>query len=171
MTRNEFLEEVNWFDDLLNFDSELGLYICDDIYDQDTMNDYVNEHLYDLVDDCDGWEWLRDYLDNIPNGADYYILDDYGEWSEAGDYEFTRRKEEILDYCDDHDLWDEEDDEEELEETTGAEEEVDENELPAFAYADNDECDSEEDTASCSLTDLFTDSIVSLKDINEAMVI
>lgn len=172
MTRSEFIEGVTWFEDLIAFDSELGVYLCDDIYDRDTMDDYINESLHDLVSECGGWEELRDYLYNIPEGSDYYIRDDYGEWSEAGDYEFDLRKEEILEYCDDHDLWDEEDDEEELAEATDSEEEVDEEPLPAFAYPpDSNGDDAEEDTVLCSLEDLFVDSVVSLKNISESVTI
>lgn len=93
------------------YDNDCG--ICDDIYDDESKDDYINEHLSDMADDADSWQSLYRTLDDIPTGYDYYRLDDYGEFNGLGDDDFEDYKDEVLEWMDDNEYWDEDEDDEE----------------------------------------------------------
>lgn len=113
MTRQEFLDNVCDFSELRNFcyDNDCG--ICDDIYDDESKDDYINEHLSDMADDADDWQSLYRTLDDIPTGYDYYRLDDYGEFNGLDDDDFEDYKDEVLEWMDNNEYWDEDEDDEE----------------------------------------------------------
>ena len=113
MTRQEFLDDVCDFSELRDFcyDNDCG--ICDDIYDDESKDDYINEHLSDMVDDADDWQSLYRTLGDIPTGYDYYRLDDYGDFNGLCDDDFEDYKDEVLEWMDDNEYWDEDEDDEE----------------------------------------------------------
>lgn len=110
MTRQEFLDDVCDFSELREFcyDNDCG--ICDDIYDDESKDDYINEHLSDMADD---WRSLYRILDDIPTGYDYYRLDDYGDFNGLDDDDFEDYKDEVLEWMDNNEYWDEDEDDEE----------------------------------------------------------
>lgn len=113
MTRQEFLDDVYDFSGLMDFcyDNDCG--ICDDVYDDETKDAYINEHLSGMVDGADGWQSLYRALDDIPTGYDYYRLDDYGGFNGLGDDDFEDYKSDVLEWMDDNEYWDEDEDDEE----------------------------------------------------------
>lgn len=113
MTRQEFLDDVCDFSELRDFcyDNDCG--ICDDIYDDESKDDYINEHLSDMADDADSWQSLYRTLDDIPTGYDYYRLDDYGEFNGLDDDDFEDYKNDVLEWMDDNEYWDEDEEDEE----------------------------------------------------------
>lgn len=114
MTRQEFLDDVYDFRELMDFcyDNDCG--ICDDIYDDESKDEYINEHLSDMADNADDWQSLYRTLDDIPTGYDYYRLDDYDDFNGLDDDDFDDYKNDVLEWMDDNEYWDEgEDDEEE----------------------------------------------------------
>lgn len=137
MTRNEFIDSVDRWHELVNFCYDEGCYICDDIYSEDTRDDFINEELVDLARDSDSWQDLLRNLQNVPDGYDYYERDDYGDWYGLNDYnDFDRYKNDVLEWMDERDAWDEDDDEEEyIEPTSYAEDETPIDEEP-IAIAD-----------------------------------
>lgn len=111
MTRNEFLENVTWWGDLKEFCSDEGCDICDDIYDEEDRDEYINECLVDWARN-DTWQELFDRLRDIPDGYDYYRDDEYNGWVGADDSDFDQYKDDVLDWADDHEVWDDDEDEE-----------------------------------------------------------
>lgn len=113
MTRQEFLDDVCDFSELRDFcyDNDCG--ICDDVYDDESKDDYINEHFSDMADDADGWQSLYRTLDDIPTGYDYYRLDDYGDFNGLDDDDFEDYKNDVLEWMDDNEYWDEDEDDEE----------------------------------------------------------
>lgn len=113
MTRQEFLDNINDWDDLLGFCRDEECSICDDIYDEDDMDNYINEHLVDMASDARNWYSFRDDLSSIPTGYDYYLYNSWFDWDGLTDDDFEDYKSEVCDWMDDGGYWDEEDDEEE----------------------------------------------------------
>ncbi len=106
MNRQEFVDDVIGWIDLLDFCYEKDIRVCDHIYSEESFDDYVNGELGERARD-ENWEDVRSWLNELPNGYDYYIKDDYDDWFPADDGEFVSLKEEVLDYMDGNDLWDE----------------------------------------------------------------
>ena len=79
MTRNEFLDTVNDWYELIEFCNDVGCSYCDDVYSEESMNDDINERLTDWAQECT-WQELYSRLDDIPSGYDYYRCNDYGDW-------------------------------------------------------------------------------------------
>lgn len=113
MTRQEFLDDVYDFRELMDFcyDNDCG--ICDDIYDDESKDEYINEHLSDMADNADDWQSLYRTLDDIPTGYDYYRLDDYDDFNGLDDDDFDDYKNDVLEWMDDNEYWDEDEDDEE----------------------------------------------------------
>lgn len=156
MTREEFIEDVRSWNDLLQFCYDENCYCCEDVYDEGAKDDYFNNDIVDMARSANDWRDLYRRLEDIPTGCDYYIRnDDYDEWRGADDDDFDNYKSDVLSWGDDREVWDEDDEEDEWEEDALEEEyEVDEA--------------SEEDEAleeGCSLGELFTSSAAKLQTI------
>lgn len=107
MTRQEFIECVNDFWDLKEFCDENNLRVCDDVYDEDSYNYFIDENLAEWARNDHWWE-LLDRLRDLPSGLDWYYCGDY-DWEEA---DFEEFKQEALEEMDRFDAWDEEDEDE-----------------------------------------------------------
>ena len=125
MTRQEFLDDVTTFGDLLSFCWDNDCDICDDIYDQERMDDAIDERVAEMTR-SDGWRNIYSFLDNVPYGDDYYRYDEYDDWVPLDESDFDDYQQEVLEWMDDQGYWDEEYDEDEEE----ADEECDQEEAP-----------------------------------------
>lgn len=142
MTRQEFIDNVTTWSELLDFCYNEDIYFCEDVYTEDAKDDYFNDMLVDMARDAGSWRELYDRLEEIPTGYDYYIRDDYGDFEGADDDDFDSRYEDVLEYMDDNEYWDD-DEEEEVEEEPAPDDEDPEDEEPV----------EEEDV---SIAELFT---------------
>lgn len=111
MTRREFLDNIDDFYGLLEFCNENGCDICEDIYDDDAYDECVDDDLAEATRE-DGWRTIRDWLDDLPVGYDFYRREGFLTYSGA-DNDFDDYKSDVLEWADDNEIWDEEDDEEE----------------------------------------------------------
>lgn len=111
MTRDEFLENVNDWYELRDFCDDVGCDYCEDVYDDEGRDDYINECLMDWARN-DSWYELRDRLADIPTGYEFYRIDDCGDWRSLDDSDFDQYKQEVLEWMDDNEYWDEEEDDE-----------------------------------------------------------
>jgi hypothetical protein len=104
MTRDEFVETITTWDDLIVFCSENELAACDDIctetdmdYDIDTsIEEYIQGHF---------WYSLLEFLEDIERGYDWYVKAGFLEFYPAANEDFERRKALAIDQMDGH--WDE----------------------------------------------------------------
>lgn len=101
MTRQEFIDNVRSFYDLISFCNEEDLDVCCDILDEEDANQEIMMRLRDF----DTWLDVRRFIDEIPD-CDYYREDDWGDFEAAEDY-FEDYKEEALRIMDEDDRWDE----------------------------------------------------------------
>ena len=154
MTRNEFLESVVYWSELIDFCNDVGCSYCEDIFDEDGMNDYINERLIDWARE-DSWQDLHARLDDIPSGYDYYLLDDYGEWQGLGDSDFDSYKDDVLEWMDSNGYWDEDDDEDELD---------DEDEAPFEDEPVDDEFVEDEDFSATELMGMCCAAYATIKE-------
>lgn len=113
MTREEFINDINDWQALLDFCYDNDCHICDNVYSQEVKDDYVNQRLVDEARSVGSWYELYQWLDDIPDGSDYYVIDDYGDIQELDDYDdFDRYKEDVLNDIDEEELWDVEEEDE-----------------------------------------------------------
>lgn len=120
MTRQQFLEEIEEWGELIDFCYEEGCDLCDNIYDEDGKDNFYNDLLVDMASDADNWQDLSRRLSYIPEDDDYYILDEfYGDMRTADYDDFQEIKNQVLEWGDYREIWDEDCDEhpEELEDS------------------------------------------------------
>lgn len=122
MTRQEFIDSVNSFYDLICFCQDECIYdLLDDIYDAD----YLNEIIIDSIREMRDWEQVRDFVNGIPAGCEYYREDGYGGFEDALPF-LNDYKDDAIRHMDNNDLWDEEEDEDLDEEMDDEDEEPNE---------------------------------------------
>ena len=114
MTRQEFINDIQYWSELLEFCYDEECYICDDVYDSDQWNNSIDENVSEMAGN-DSWRdilaTLQDY-ENI-SGYDYYRRNDYGEWYALEDDDFDSYKDDVMEWMDNNDRWDEDEEEEE----------------------------------------------------------
>ncbi len=109
MTRREFIEEVNDFDDLTRFCWNNDCYVCEYVRDGEQYDDYI----WELIRDWDnGWEELRDWLDCLPCVGRYDYVDTEDDFVVLDDDDFQDYKRRVLGWMDENNYWDEPDEEE-----------------------------------------------------------
>ena len=109
MTRNEFIETVEDFGDLKSFCDENNIDTCDYVMDEEYYGDVIMGRIQERGY-FDTWQEVYRFLHELPDGANYYIENDYGEFSEATEEDFEDYKQEVLEYMDRHGEWDVEED-------------------------------------------------------------
>lgn len=156
MTREEFIENVGCWSELIDFCYDEGCNYCDDVYTEDSKDEYFNDIMVDMARDANDWRDLLQQLDGIPSGDDYYIRDEYGEWRCADNEDFYEYKDDVLQWADDRNVWDEDEDDDVDEEI------FEDNDI------DDDLEDDEEFEEGCSLSELFTSCTSRLQTIEIA---
>ena len=105
MTRQEFIDNITTWWELIDWCRENECHICEDIYDDDSYYDYINDNLVDWARE-DSWTELRDRLNDLPSGYDFYQRDDYGDFHALDDYgDFDAFFDEVLSWGDDNNIW------------------------------------------------------------------
>lgn len=112
MTRQEFIDDITYIGDLVRFCDDVGCDICGGVYDDEARDDYLDQQVCDWAHD-EAWYELRDMLDNIPTGYDWWIINDYGDWNGIDDDEFDRLKDDVLDWADERGVFEDDDDDDE----------------------------------------------------------
>lgn len=110
MTRAEFEDNVTNFYDLIEWCNDNNCYVCDNIYSPESYDDYINCQLVDWARNCGGWEELRDNLDDLPIGYEYYLIDEYDDcWRGLDDSDFDEFYRDALEWGDENEIWDDDD--------------------------------------------------------------
>lgn len=134
MTRQQFEDEVESFGDLMDFCSEHGLWDLDEVCDDDAKDEYIDEDLRE----CDwGWLDIRDALDNIPTGYDWYRRNGYLDFDALDEYDFEHYKEDVFNHAEESGCFDEEEEEQpEPEEHSGETDEEAERRRAGYYFTD-----------------------------------
>lgn len=111
MTRSYFLDYVTDWYELIDLCRDYDCDICEDIIDDDQLDDYVLE---DINNSERSWRDIRDFLSDIPTGYEYYRCDGTFDYVGLDESDFEDYKSRVLDWMDEDSLWDaEEEDEDE----------------------------------------------------------
>lgn len=108
MTRDEFINEVTTFDDLVCFCNTNGLeHIVEYIRDGEDYENYLDELFRDMIYDY-GWREARDQMNNVDNdGYDWYETS-YGDWVSINeDDNLDEYKDQVIEAMDRDEAWDE----------------------------------------------------------------
>lgn len=161
MTRQEFIDDVNDWYDLIEFDRDNDLYVTEELIYGSSLSEYLNEDIATYIRHGGDWENLRDFLDNISEGYDAYRVDGELEYVALDDYsDFGAYKHDVLEAADDENCFDyyedDEDDEEPLRyEEPAKYETVNTEELFAIAESVNENNNSVEPECKTDLTDFI----------------
>lgn len=105
MTKDEFYNDIQDFDDLIGFCRRYGCYhIVENIYDPDQFDDWV----WDCIDSLRSrWFWhdLRDVLENLDEPDGYFIPTGDLEYNELGTMDLEHYMDEVIDWGDCEDFW------------------------------------------------------------------
>lgn len=109
MTREEFFEMCTSFGELVDFCNEEDLdELIEDVYSDGALDDYLNDYYYERMSNGSSWYEIRDEMNDVPTGYDWYIMDyNYGEIIGCGDCEFEDLQNRIVERMDEDELWDE----------------------------------------------------------------
>ena len=167
MTRDEFINGINEWWELIDFCNNEDCDICEDIYDEDERDDYINSNLYEIAEEAGNWCDLKETLEDIPTDDGYYLCNGWTDWDWLDDDDFRAYKNDVLEWMDDNDMWDDEEDEE-----------YDEEFYDEYAPGDGEEPPYEEDIdpydlvpleeEDISVSDLFSACGNSLKTFTKA---
>ena len=62
MTRNEFIDNITEWSELIDLCSEYGCSYCDDVYSEYSRDEMINDELVDMARNCDDWTELLNTL-------------------------------------------------------------------------------------------------------------
>ena len=125
MTRADFEDSVRNFGDLIDWCNDNGCDVCEDIYYSESYDDCINSQLVDWARNSD-WEELKDTLNNLPYGYEYYQRDNYGDWIGLDDIDFDDFYDAALEWGDEYGIWDDDEEESPYDENFDEEESVEE---------------------------------------------
>lgn len=144
MTRQEFIDNIDFWYELIDFCDEEGCDICEYIVDADDLEDRIRDDFSNYGSEYP-WTDIRYWLNNIVEGHNYYVCNGSFEYEYLDAEDFERYKNDVLSWMDNNDRWDEEDDDDWVEEEAATEE--------PMAGDEEEEDILEEDI---SVSDLFT---------------
>lgn len=104
MTRQDFINEVQDISQLLEWADNFG-YCFDEVYSEDSYDSEINDQLRN--DDGD-WRDVKSWLDDLPDGYDFYVRNRWGDWEGRNANEIDDLKDALLSWADNEDIFDEE---------------------------------------------------------------
>lgn len=111
MTRTDFIDDVTTTYDLIDFCVENDITdFINDIVDDEQKDDSIDEYLRENAGSSDNWREVRDILDDVPTGYEYYRYNGVDDIQGFDSYDFEALKDEVLRYCDTHDIFEEDED-------------------------------------------------------------
>lgn len=157
MTRQYFLNNVYFWEDLLDFCNEEGCYVADSILSKEDMDERVDDDLEEAVLNY-GWKDILEMLQYIPDHGEYFKCDGVLDYSELDDEDFDIYKSDVLDWMDEYGEWDED-----VEDMENTDTEMNEESL----FDDNDLVENED----ISIFDLITACSYELDEIKKNDII
>lgn len=161
MTRTDFIDDVTTTYDLIDFCVENDITdFINDIVDDDEKDSRIDEYLRENAGGRDDWREVYDILDDVPTGYEYYRYNGVDDIRSFDSYDFEALKDEVLQYCNTHDIFEE--DEDDVDEYDGdelyADDEDEEEEIdPEDMFSDPD---TDDDFLSFIDVSLETTSVV-----------
>lgn len=166
MTRREFEENVNDWESLIEYASEIECDACDELVLGSDLSGRIGDDFHDYAYDYD-WTDIKDWLNRIQDGSECYEREGSFEYCSLDNDDFDRYKDDVAEYADRYDYWDYDEEEEEDDEF----EEDDECEDEDDFLDDDEEDDAEVPEEDFSVSALFTfcnEKMIAVKDEAEA---
>lgn len=110
MTRQDFIDNIDTVGELMTFCYNEGIEdFIDDIYTSDSRDEAIRDRIDDYLYNG-SWSEVRDYLRDLEDSLwdEYYLYDDWDGWRIMDDDDLERRINDVIEYMDENDLWDEE---------------------------------------------------------------
>ena len=122
MTRSEFIENVQGWDDLMEMATEHDCEPLYDIHSQDELDEVVCNAIREELRHS-YWTDIRDWLQNIDVYTEYFLDRGYFEYENLNnDSDFEEYKSRVLQWGDSKEIWDPEEEEDDwIEEDEDAE--------------------------------------------------
>lgn len=110
MTRSDFINDITRWWELIDFCLDVGCEVCEDIVSNDDLDGNIEDDIENAANEELGWVEIRNRLNDIETGYDYYVNDGYMIYNGLDDEEdFDEYKNEVIDWMDSYGDWDEED--------------------------------------------------------------
>lgn len=112
MTRQDFIDDVQCWSELIDFCYGEGCYVCDDVCTSGQRDDRIDEDVSEMMRN-NSWRTILDTLQTYDNqsGYEYYSLDGYGDWIGLDDDDLASYKDDVLEWMDNNGRWGDENDE------------------------------------------------------------
>ncbi len=115
MTRNDFIERIDRWWELIDFCRDMDCSVCEDIIDGDDLSEYIEEDIENAAHDGMGWREIRDRLNDLDTGYSYYVNEGYMLYVGLNDDDdFNRYKDEVIEWMDDYGYWDDEEEDDDF---------------------------------------------------------
>lgn len=106
VTRDDFENQIDTFDGLIKLCYEEGCWCCDDVLDCEQMDEEIPDGISYMLEDS-SWEEIRDALNSIDHGFDYYVRNGGLEYVPLSkDEDFLRYKKNVERWMDEYSRWD-----------------------------------------------------------------
>lgn len=111
MTRQDFIDGITTWAELLDFCDNEDCDICYDIVSNEAMCEEIDE---DLVEEARrrSWQDVRDLLNDIDTDYDYYRRDGSLEYIPMEDNDFDTYKDDVIEWMDNNGYWEGNDEDE-----------------------------------------------------------
>lgn len=104
MTKNDFLQDITDWSELLDFCKETTCPLCDDIIPEVNLNPYVINEIKKATENIT-WQNLKEHLNEIDDLCDFYLHKDGFAFLEADDLLFQERKKSVSHWVETNNLF------------------------------------------------------------------
>lgn len=115
MTRQDFIDGITTWSDLLDFCYNEDCDICEGIVSNDTMCEEIDDDLREATQ-YRSWQDVRDLLNDIDTDYDYYRRESSLEYVPMDDDDFDSYKEDVIEWMDNGGYWEDDEEDEEYDE-------------------------------------------------------
>lgn len=112
MTRQDFIDGITTWAELLDFCYNEECDICEDIVSNDTMCEEIDDDLREATR-YHSWQNVRDLLNDIDTDYDYYRRESSLEYIPMDDDDFDTYKDDVIEWMDNNGYWEDDEEDEE----------------------------------------------------------
>ena len=110
MTRQEFIDSIDFWHELIDFCNDMECDICEEIVNGDDLEERIREDFNNYGSEYP-WTDIRGWLNDIVEGHDYYLRNGSFEYEYLCDEDFDDYKESVIEWMDRNNMWDDAEDE------------------------------------------------------------
>lgn len=112
MTREQFYDQIEDFEDLIEFCDDYDCHECEDVVRDRDLSDMIDDDIRDALA-YNMWYEIRDALAGIcTDGFDYFRRGGSLDYTGLDDYDFEEYKTSVAEWAERNDIFDEDDEDE-----------------------------------------------------------